>query len=141
MQLSPEQQSALCDLCRRYGVRALQMFGSAAVGLETAESDVDLLVEFTSGQAPSAFELIDLREALSQLLGGRPVDLAFAGILDNPYRRRAIVPQLLTLYSRDQQQSPRLRAMVEDGLASGAATVDRRADHDELVAIARGDIA
>jgi predicted nucleotidyltransferase len=98
MRLSPEQQRTLSDLCRRYRVRALQMFGSAAVGLETADSDIDLLVEFTPGQAPSAFELVDLREALSQLFGGRPVDLAFAGILDNPYRRRAIVPQLRALF-------------------------------------------
>ncbi len=98
MNLSPEQQRALADLCRRYRVRALKMFGSAAVGLETADSDVDLLVEFTPGQAPSAFELVDMRDALSQLFGGRPVDLAFAGVLDNPYRRRAIVPQLRSLY-------------------------------------------
>ncbi|MBS0594117.1 MAG: nucleotidyltransferase domain-containing protein [Proteobacteria bacterium] len=100
MNLSPEQQHALAAVCGRYRIRALQMFGSAAVGLETADSDVDLLVEFTPGQAPSAFELVDLRDALSQLFGGRPVDLAFAGILDNPYRRRAIVPQLRPLYPR-----------------------------------------
>lgn len=98
MKLSPEQQRVLAELCNRYRIRALQAFGSAAVGLETADSDVDLLVEFTPGQAPSAFELVDLRDALSQLFGGRPVDLAFSGILDNPYRRRAIVPQLLPLY-------------------------------------------
>jgi hypothetical protein len=98
MNLSPEQQRALADLCLRYRIRALQMFGSAASGLERADSDVDLLVEFTPGQAPSAFELVDLRDALSQLFGGRPVDLAFSGILDNPYRRRVIVPQLQPLY-------------------------------------------
>ena len=98
MQLSPEQQHLLAELCRRYRIRALKMFGSAAVGLDTAGSDVDLLVEFTPGQAPGAFELVDLRDALSQLFGGRPVDLAFGGILDNPYRRRTIVPQLRTLY-------------------------------------------
>jgi hypothetical protein len=98
MQLSSKQQRELDELCRRYRVRALKMFGSAAVGFETADSDVDLLVGFTPGQAPSAFELVDLRDALSQLFGGRPVDLAFGGILDNPYRRRAIVPQLRSLY-------------------------------------------
>ncbi|MCU0940274.1 MAG: nucleotidyltransferase domain-containing protein [Burkholderiaceae bacterium] len=98
MQLSSEQERAVADLCRRYRVRALQMFGSAAVDLDTAESDVDLLVEFTPGQAPGAFEVVDLREALSQVFGGRPVDLAFAGILDNPYRRQAIVAQLRPLY-------------------------------------------
>jgi predicted nucleotidyltransferase len=78
MQLIP-QQHAIDDLCRRYRVRTLHMFGSAAVGLEGPDSDVDLLVEFTPGQAPGAYELVDLRDALSQVFGGRPVDLAFAG--------------------------------------------------------------
>jgi len=47
------------------------------------------------------------------------------------------------LIRKDQreQRTLRLRAMVEDGLASGPATADRRADQDELMAIARGDIA
>lgn len=97
MDLSPEQHAALAELCRRYRIRALTMFGSAAVGLERPDSDVDLLVEFTPGQAPGAFELVDLRDALSQVFGGRPVDLAFTSILDNPYRLRAIAPQLRAL--------------------------------------------
>jgi antitoxin ParD1/3/4 len=46
------------------------------------------------------------------------------------------------LIRKDQreQRIQRLRALVEDGLASGKATVDKRADWDELEAIARGDI-
>jgi len=84
MQVTPDQQRRIEALCRRYGVRRLRMFGSAAEGRERADSDVDLL--------------IDLREALSQVSGGRPVDLAFKGVLDNPYRRRAIEPQLRPLF-------------------------------------------
>ncbi|HRH89324.1 MAG TPA: nucleotidyltransferase domain-containing protein [Rubrivivax sp.] len=99
MQLTPQQQRKIDDLCRRYRVRTLRLFGSAAVGRETPSSDVDLLVDFAPGQAPSAFELVDLRDALSRVFDGRPVDLAFPGILDNPYRRRAIEPQLQPLYS------------------------------------------
>jgi antitoxin ParD1/3/4 len=47
------------------------------------------------------------------------------------------------LIRKDQreQRNQRLRALVEDGLASGPATPDTRADLDELEAIARGDIA
>ena len=98
MRLSAEQQQAIDRLCRHYRVRALRIFGSAALGLEHPRSDVDLLVEFTPGQAPSAFDVVDLREALSQVFNGRPVDLAFASILDNPYRRRVIEPQLRPLF-------------------------------------------
>jgi antitoxin ParD1/3/4 len=42
---------------------------------------------------------------------------------------------------RREQSMLRLRALVEEGLASGPATVDRKADRDELTAIARGKIA
>jgi antitoxin ParD1/3/4 len=47
------------------------------------------------------------------------------------------------LIRKDQreQRIQRLRALVEDGLASGKATADEPADWDELQAIARGDIA
>ena len=98
MQVTPEQQQRIDALCRRYRVRQLRLFGSAAEDRERADSDVDLLVEFASGQAPSAFELVDLRDALSQVFGGRTVDLAFNSVLDNPYRRRAIEPQLRPLF-------------------------------------------
>jgi len=101
MKISAEQQLEIDALCRRYAVRGLRLFGSAAVGSERADSDVDLLVQFTPGQAPSAFELVDLRDALSRVFGGRPVDLAFEAILDNPFRKRAIEPQLRSLYPAD----------------------------------------
>ena len=98
MQVTAEQHQRIEALCQHYRVRQLRLFGSAAQGRERDDSDVDLLVEFAPGQAPSAFELVDLRDALSQVFGGRPVDLAFNTALDNPYRRRAIEPQLRPLY-------------------------------------------
>ena len=46
------------------------------------------------------------------------------------------------LIRKDQREQRvlRLRALVEEGLASGPATADTPADWDELRAIARGDI-
>lgn len=98
MEISAEQQRRIEALCKRYRVRALRLFGSAATGCERPDSDVDLLLDFEPGRAPSAFELVDLREALTQVFEGRPVDLAFNSILDNPYRRQAIEPQLRALF-------------------------------------------
>lgn len=47
------------------------------------------------------------------------------------------------LIRKDQREQRilRLRAMVEEGLSSGSAMADTKADRDELTAIARGDIA
>lgn len=91
-------QVRLAAVCQRFGIRRLQLFGSAAVARANDNSDVDLLVEFIPGQTPSAFALVDLQDELSRLFGGKPVDLAFPSILRNPYRQRAIEPQLRVLY-------------------------------------------
>jgi len=98
MHIAPAQVSRIADICRRYHVRSLQLFGSAAVGAERADSDVDLLVEFIPGEAPSGFVLVDMQDELSAAFNGRKIDLAFPSVLNNPYRRRAIEPQLRTLY-------------------------------------------
>jgi len=39
-------EAKLADLCRRYQVRELSLFGSAARGEMRPDSDIDLLVEF-----------------------------------------------------------------------------------------------
>ena len=39
-------EAQLADLCRRYQVRELSLFGSAARGEMRPDSDIDLLVEF-----------------------------------------------------------------------------------------------
>ena len=47
------------------------------------------------------------------------------------------------LIRKDQREQHirRLRGLVEEGLAGGPAAADTQADRDELMAIARGDIA
>lgn len=98
MEIGTAQQTRIADICRRYHVRRLQMFGSAALGQERSDSDVDLLVEFVPGEAPSGFALVDMQDELSAAFDGRKIDLAFPSVLNNPYRRRAIEPQLRPLF-------------------------------------------
>lgn len=98
MDIAPEQRIRIADICRRYGVRRMQLFGSAAVGEEQPDSDVDLLIEFIPGQHPTGFALVDMQDELSATFGGRAIDLAFSSVLNNPYRRQAIEPQLQPLY-------------------------------------------
>ncbi|WP_372825128.1 nucleotidyltransferase family protein [Polaromonas sp.] len=98
MNIAPAQRSQIAEICRRYHVRKMSMFGSAAMGQERPGSDVDLLVEFIPGQAPGGFALVDLQDELSVAFGGRKIDLAFPSILRNAYRRKAIEPQLLPVF-------------------------------------------
>ncbi len=67
-------EAQLADLCRRYRVRELSLFGSAARGEMRPESDVDLLVEFLPDADVSLLEHAGLMLELQKLLG-RKVDL------------------------------------------------------------------
>jgi uncharacterized protein len=64
-------------LCRRFHVRQLDLFGSAARGdFDPEHSDIDFLVEFDRSASLHAFDAyFGLKEALEELFG-RPVDLA-----------------------------------------------------------------
>jgi predicted nucleotidyltransferase len=88
----------IAALCRKYGVRKLSLFGSAARGELTPKSDVDLMVEFKPGQAPSLWEEPGMQKEFSALFNGRRVDLVPPGIMRNPYRRKTIEPDLQVIY-------------------------------------------
>jgi predicted nucleotidyltransferase len=74
-------------LCRRFAVARLEIFGSAARGVDfdPERSDADFLVEFhDTGQMAPLQQFIGLGEAMERLLGRR-VDLIEAGATRNPY--------------------------------------------------------
>ncbi|MBI3772140.1 MAG: nucleotidyltransferase domain-containing protein [Gammaproteobacteria bacterium] len=86
-------------LAQRYHVCRLVLFGSAARGELGPESDIDLLIEFEPGGAPSLGGMFELQQEFSGLFGGRKVDVATLAILNNPYRRRAIERDMRELYA------------------------------------------
>jgi predicted nucleotidyltransferase len=91
-------------------VRRLSLFGSAARGEFAPESDIDLLIEFTPGKAPSFQLEPGMRDAFSALFGGRRVDLVPAGVLDNPYRSKSILRDFKVLYQVSRSaKRPRTR--------------------------------
>jgi uncharacterized protein len=89
----------LAALCRRHHVRVLSVFGSAARGTARPDSDIDLLVEFLPGRAPSLAGLARLKHEFAQALGVASVDLATPSILRNPYRRQSILSDLKQIYA------------------------------------------
>jgi predicted nucleotidyltransferase len=87
-------------LCRRYGVRRLELFGSAATGEYRAEqSDLDFLVEFespsTAGYADRYFGMLESIEELFD----RPVDLVVGAAIRNPYFRAAVDRTKVLVYA------------------------------------------
>ena len=67
-------EAQFVELCRRYHVRELSLFGSAARGEMRPDSDIDLLVEFLPNAQVSLIEHAGFMLDLQKLLG-RKVDL------------------------------------------------------------------
>jgi predicted nucleotidyltransferase len=84
-------RAEISALCREFHVRRLDLFGSAARGVDFTEgSDLDFLVTYEQGHAPPALgDFFALRDALSTLLGRR-VDLTMESAVRNPFLRSAI---------------------------------------------------
>jgi predicted nucleotidyltransferase len=93
-------RKALAAICRKYRVKKMSLFGSAARDELRPDSDVDLLVEFKPKQGPSLWGQVRMQDALSPLFGNRQVNIAGPGILNNPYRRSTIERDLKVLYGR-----------------------------------------
>lgn len=87
-----QSQPELRDLCRRYRVRRLEVFGSAARQDFGPSSDLDFLVEFEV--MPELSGYFGLKENLESLFG-RPVDLVMPRAVRNPY--------VLASMNRDRQ--------------------------------------
>ncbi len=93
-------QTELEALCRRFGVRHLELFGSAAQERPPAQpEDLDFLVEFAQPTGPGyADRYFGLLEAL-EVLFGRPVDLVVASAVRNPYFRESVERTKVLLYA------------------------------------------
>ena len=99
--LVESKQDQLADLCRRYGVRRLELFGSAATGaFDPSRSDLDFLVEFLPQQelGPWLRHYFAFRAELVRLFG-RPVDLVMAGAVKDPHFRRELERTRTPLYA------------------------------------------
>jgi predicted nucleotidyltransferase len=80
----------LAELCRRYHVRQLSVFGSAVRNELRPESDIDFLIEFAPESRPGMVEFYQLEQELSALYGGRRVDLVNPRYLNHRIRERVL---------------------------------------------------
>ena len=94
-----ERTADLAQLCRRYRVRRLDLFGSAATARGLTEtSDLDFVVEFEPLPAGVyADTYFGLLEALQQLFN-KPVDLVVESAIRNPYFSEAVEATRATIY-------------------------------------------
>jgi predicted nucleotidyltransferase len=91
----PEER--IVAFCRRNQVRSLALFGSVLREGFTANSDVDVLVEFEPGARVGFLALGRMQRELSALFG-RPVDLVPRDGL-KPMVREEVLPSAEVLYA------------------------------------------
>ncbi len=91
-------EGAIADLCHRFHVGRLSIFGSAVTdAFDPETSDVDFLVEFDDSAADLFGAYFGLKEELEALLG-RPVDLVTPKSLENPYFAESVERTRRDLY-------------------------------------------
>ena len=72
----------IAGFCQRNGIKRLALFGSVLRDDFTAESDVDVIVEFEPGKTPG-LAFLTMQDELSEICGRR-VDLhTFRGVESN----------------------------------------------------------
>lgn len=96
-----DKREALRELCVKYRVRRLEIFGSAVTGedFDSERSDLDFLVEFQQlrqGQHADAY--FGLLEDMEKLFN-RHVDLVMPRAIKNPYFLESINKNRKVLYA------------------------------------------
>lgn len=101
-----QQKNGLAEQCRRFGVRRLEVFGSAARGdFDPAKSDFDFIVSFAD-KTPGTYadRYLDFAAAVERLLGRR-IDLLTERCIRNPYFRREVDAARQVVYDERGQEA------------------------------------
>ena len=80
----------IAEFCQKHHIRKLSLFGSALRGDFRPESDVDVLVEFEPRHVPGFIRLASMKLELSNLFGGRKVDINTAQCLSRYFRDEVV---------------------------------------------------
>jgi predicted nucleotidyltransferase len=98
--LIDEHRAELVEICRRFGVQSLELFGSAADDtFDPQRSDLDFLVLFAPCAPAQRYDrYFGVLEAL-QAVFDRPVDLVEADALRNPFFIRGVQRTRRLLYA------------------------------------------
>ena len=99
MKRLPIEPLKLAAFCEANGIRKLSLFGSQLHGTARPDSDVDLLVEFYPDRIPGLFKIAEMEFELSDMLGGKKVDLRTPEDLSR-YFRKTVVQEAAVQYAQ-----------------------------------------
>ena len=99
-------REALARFCERYRIRKLSLFGSVLRDEFGPRSDIDVLVEFEPGHAPSFFQLYDMEQEFARYADGRKVDINTQKSLSK-YFRDNVLREAELLYDQNSRKDER----------------------------------
>ena len=91
-------QKRIAEFCEKHGIRTLSFFGSVLRDDFNPDSDIDVLVEFEIDQVPGFIGLAGMESELSEILGGRKVDMRTPQDLSELFRQK-VVSEAEVLYA------------------------------------------
>ena len=105
IELIQQKRTAVADVCRKFGVRRLEVFGSAVRGgFNPQKSDLDFIANFLPPLHPGvADRFFGLTEALEKIFA-RPVDLLTDSMLRNPVLRDEVNRDRTLIYDNGGQE-------------------------------------
>ncbi|MEM9448245.1 MAG: nucleotidyltransferase family protein [Cyanobacteria bacterium P01_E01_bin.6] len=89
------------QFCQRWNIIEFALFGSVLRDDFHPDSDIDVLVTFSSDSRWSLFDWVDMKDELEALFD-RKVDIADKEGLKNPYRRHEILRTQRVIYASNQ---------------------------------------
>ena len=83
-------KNEIAQFCKKHHICKLALFGSVLRADFGPDSDIDVLAEFEPGHTPGYFRLFDMERELSNMIGGRKVDLRTPKDLSRHFRDRVL---------------------------------------------------
>jgi predicted nucleotidyltransferase len=83
-------QERLGEICRRNHIAKLSFFGSVLRNDFSADSDINVLIDFEPGHAPGLLRIVQLERGLSSLLHDRKVDIRTSKDLSHYFRKQVL---------------------------------------------------
>lgn len=103
--LLTDNKNAIADICRQFGIRKLDVFGSAATGeFDPDSSDIDFIVDLGGYERGVSRRFFRFADALEELFGCS-VDLITEEQISNPYFRQSVEKQRVNIYDARNREA------------------------------------
>ncbi|TVQ63617.1 MAG: DNA polymerase subunit beta [Phycisphaerales bacterium] len=95
----PIDHERLAEVCRKWRIAELSLFGSALREDFGADSDVDLLAVFEPAARVSLWDWPQIEDDFAAIFGGRKVDFVERKSLRNPFVRHRVLTTRRVVYA------------------------------------------